>query len=313
MKAVKYVLVTPARNEEANIERTINAVVSQTVLPQKWVIVSDGSTDRTDEIASGYTGKHPFIQLLRAGEKGQKDFGSKVRAFQAGYSELRGTEYDFIGNLDADVTFDVRYFETILEKFRSNPKLGIGGGLIFDLVGDRFVRQLTSSNSVSGAVQLFRRQCYEAVGGFVPMRMGGVDSAAEIMARMHGWEVQTFPEIHVHHHRRTTTGAKTVFESRFRGGMTNYLLGYHPLFQLASSFYRIIEQPYFIGSICTLVGFGWSCLRRDKRTLPDDVVAFLRAEQMARIRTSLKVWERARGSRESPLSRTADGETKSTI
>ncbi len=294
MKDVKYVLVTPARNEEAYIERTIDAVVSQTVLPQKWVIVSDGSTDRTDEIASSYARKHPFIQILKAGEKGQKDFGSKVRAFRTGYSELRGAEYDFVGNLDADVTFDAKYFETLTEKFRENPKLGIGGGLILELIGERFTIQRTSLNSVAGAVQLFRRQCYEAVGGFVPMRTGGVDAAAEIMARMHGWEVQTFPEIQVRHHRHVSTGAKTVFGERFRRGVNNYLLGYHPLFQVISALSRVAEQPYFIGSTCILAGFGWSCLRGQKRVLPNDGVTFLRAEQMARIRAALKVWEKAR-------------------
>ena len=298
MKDVKYVLVTPARNEEAYIEQTINAVVSQTILPQKWVIVSDGSTDRTDEIASSYARKHPFIQLLKAGEKGQKDFGSKVRAFRAGYSELQDVEHDFIGNLDADVTFAVDYFEAILERFRSNPKLGIGGGLILELVGNRFVKQRTSLNSVGGPIQLFRRQCYEALGGFLPMRTGGVDAAAEIGARMHGWEVQTFPEIQVHHHRRVSTGNKTVFGERFKRGRTNYLLGYHPLFQIASSFSKIIERPYLIGSTCTLAGFGWSCLRGHKHVLPDDVVTFLRTEQMARLGTSLKVWERMRGSKD---------------
>jgi biofilm PGA synthesis N-glycosyltransferase PgaC len=298
MRGVKYVLVTPARNEEAYIQRTIDAVVSQTLLPQKWVIVSDGSTDRTDEIVSSYARKHPFMQLLKAGEKGQKDFGSKVRAFQAGYSELRGTEYHVVGNLDADVTFDAGYFERLTEKFRDNPKLGIGGGLILERIGDRFMAQRTSLNSVAGAVQLFRRECYEAFGGFVPMRAGGVDAAAEIMARMHGWEVQTFPEIQVRHHRRVSTGAKTLFGERFRRGVTNYLLGYHPLFQITSALSRFVERPYLIGSTCVLAGFAWSCLRGYKRALPADVVTFLRAEQMCRIRTTLKVWERTRGSSE---------------
>jgi biofilm PGA synthesis N-glycosyltransferase PgaC len=304
MKDVKYVLITPAKNEAAYIGRTIYAVRSQTILPQKWVIVSDGSTDETDEIASSYARKHSFIQLLRAGEKGQKDFGSKVRAFWAGCGELRGAEYDFIGNLDADVTFDVRYFESILEKFQSNPKLGIGGGLILELLGDKFVIPRTSLNSVGGPIQLFRRECYEAIGGFVPMRLGGVDAAVEIKARMLGWDVQTFPEIQVHHHRRVSTGAKTAFGTKFKSGMTNYILGYHALFQIGSSLSRVMEPPYLAGSACSLAGFGWACLRGYKHALPNDVVSFLRAEQMARIRTSLRVWERARSSGASPLSST---------
>jgi poly-beta-1,6-N-acetyl-D-glucosamine synthase len=289
MNNAKYVLVSPAKNEEAYIAQTVEAVLRQTVLPQKWVIVSDGSTDRTDEITDSYARKHSFIQLLRAGKVGQKDFGSKVRAFQAGYQELAGLEYGFVGNLDTDVTFEPSYYEAILEKFQSNAKLGIAGGLLIELRGDTFVSTRTSLNSVAGPIQLIRRECYEATGGFVPMRLGGVDSAVEIKARMHGWQVQTFPEIHVRHHRRVSTGSKTVFGTRFKSGMTHYLLGYHPLFQIASSLWRVTEPPYLIGSACTLAGFSWAYLTRKKHSLPDDVVAYLRAEQMGRIASVLKV------------------------
>ncbi len=292
MQHITYTLVTPARNEETYIGQTIEAVLSQTVLPQRWVIVSDGSTDRTDEIANSYARKHSFIQVLRAGEKGRKDFGSKVRAFRAGYSKLQGVEYAFVGNLDADVTFNCDYFELVLQRFRSNPKLGIAGGLIYDLIDNRFVKQHTSLNSVGGPVQLFRKQCYEAVGGFVPMSTGGVDAAAEIMARMHGWEVQTFPEIEVRQHRPVLTGNKTVFGERFKRGVINYSLGYHPLFQISSSLSRITERPFVIGSACTLAGFGWSCMKGRQRALSDDVVTFLRAEQMARLGTALKIFEK---------------------
>src|ERR1700675_1738957 len=123
-------MVTPAKNEEVCIKNRIEAVLSQTIRPEKWVIVSDGSTDRTDEIVSSYEQQYPFIELVRAGDsgkKGQKNFGSKVKAFRAGYDELRDTPYEFVGNLDADVTFDPDYFERILEKFRANGKLGLAG------------------------------------------------------------------------------------------------------------------------------------------------------------------------------------------
>jgi glycosyltransferase involved in cell wall biosynthesis len=279
--------VTPARNEEVYIQRTIEAVVCQTVLPQKWVIVSDGSVDRTDEIVRTYAKKYAFIQLLRAEENGQRDFRSKVRAFQTGYDELEGTSYEFVGNLDADVTFDPDYYDQVLQKFRANPNLGVAGGIISELVGNTFVNENKSANySVAGAVQLFRRDCYEAFGGYVPISRGGIDAAAEIMARMHGWEVQTFPEIQVRHHRRVSTGGATILHTRFRRGISNYILGYHPLFQLASSLSRFAEKPFLIGSTCTLFGYGWSCLRKYKRAMPDEVVRFLRGEQMARITPS---------------------------
>jgi len=282
----EYVLITPARNEEGYLEKTIEAVISQTIRPRKWIIVSDGSVDRTDEIVTEYARNHNFIQLLRAGEQRQKDFGSKVRAFQAGYDLLSGTSYSFVGNLDADVSFGPDYYQQILERFGANPELGVAGGIIWERVGEQFVPQRISLNSVAGAVQLFRRQCFEAFGGYIPMKSGGIDAAAEIMARMHGWKAQTFPEIPVYHHRRVSTGKVTILSTRFHQGMTNYLLGYHPLFQIMSCLYRVVDRPYLIGSALMLLGYGWSCLRRYQRAVPFEVVEFLRSEQKARMSLS---------------------------
>jgi biofilm PGA synthesis N-glycosyltransferase PgaC len=290
MKDRNYVLVTPARNEEGYIARTIESVLSQTVLPQRWVIVSDGSVDRTDEIVESYLKNHPFIQLLKKGQQGklgEKDFGSKVRAFRAGYGLLGGQSYAFVGNLDADITFEPDYHEQILDRFHANPRLGLAGGMVLEPQGNRYVPQNTSLNSVCGSVQLFRREAYEATGGYIPMRMGGVDAAAEIMVRMHGWAVQTFPEIQVRATRPVLTGGATILSTKYRQGISNYLLGYHPIFQLASCLSRIGDKPFLIGSVLTLLGYSGSYLRRYKRTLPDEVVRFLRSEQTHRLVSSL--------------------------
>ena len=282
----RYVLVTPAKNEEAYIEKTIQAVLSQTILPQKWVIVSDGSTDRTDELVAEYAQKYDFITLLRASDSGDqsaRNFGSKVSAFRAGYHLIVDTPHNFVGNLDADVTFDPDYFEQILRRFQVNLRLGLAGGLIFELNDGKYLPQQMSLMSVAGAVQLFRRQAYESFGGYLPIKGGGVDAAAEIMTRMHGWEVQSFPEIRVLHHRRVSTGGKSVLHTRFRQGVTNYLLGYHPVFHIASCLRRLNESPYALGGIARLGGYGWASLKRYKRVVPDEVVKFLRAEQMTRM------------------------------
>jgi len=279
----EYVLITPARNEEANIERTAEAVLAQTILPQKWVVVSDGSVDRTEEIVARYAERHGFIRLLSAPKQGQKGFASKVRAFQAGYDQLKDTPYSFLGNLDADVSFGSDYYERILDKFQADPALGMAGGIILERIGDQFVPQRISSNSVAGAVQLFRRECFEAIGGYIPIQTGGIDAVAEIMARMHGWRVRTFSEVPVYHHRRVSTGKASILSTRFHHGVTNYLLGYHPLFQLLSCLYRIFDRPYLIGSALALLGYGWSHVRGYPRAIPDEVIHFLRAEQRARM------------------------------
>jgi len=283
MSEKEYVLVTPARNEEANIGRLIQSVVSQTIRPKKWVVVSDGSVDRTDEIVSGYAKEHDFLQLHRAAEHAGQDFGSKAKAFRAGYDQLKGVEFGFVGNLDADVSFGPDYFERLLEKFEANPGLGLAGGLIHERVGEKFEAQHLSPGSVAGAVQLFRRECFEAIGGYIPMRGGGIDAAAEIMSRMHGWTVQTFTELPVQHHRRVFTGKGNMFSSRFQQGVTNYLLGYHPQFHLLSCLSRVWGRPYFLGSAMGILGYAWAWLRGDKRLVPNEVVSFLRAEQKARM------------------------------
>jgi len=280
---MKYVLVTPARNEEAYIEKTIQSVLSQTVLPEKWIIVSDGSTDRTDEIVDRYQGAHVFISLLSTRRGGAPNFGSKANAFNAGCNELENQKYDLIGNLDADVTLPENYFETMISHFKEDPLLGIAGGIICELVNGKYIVQNISINSVAGAVQLFRRKSFDSIGGYIPIKSGGIDAAAEILGRMHGWKVRTFPDIHVLHHRRVVTGGRNILHTRFRQGITQFLLGYHPLFQLARFLFRIPDKPFLIGSLLTLSGYSWGYLRGMQSPMPAEAVRFLRSEQLKRL------------------------------
>jgi glycosyltransferase involved in cell wall biosynthesis len=260
-----YVLITPARNEEDYIEKTIQAVVSQTVLPKKWVIVNDGSTDRTEEIVKNYASRYEFIKFLSLARSSQRDFGAKVYAIRSGYELLKDEQYEFIGNLDADVSFDSQYYEEILARFQENPQLGIAGGIILELLNGRYRSQNISLNSVAGAIQLFRRQCYEKIGGYTPLKLGGVDAVVEISARKNGWQVQTFPKLKVFHHRRVAIREGKVLMTKFRQGVRDYLLGYHPLFYVVMCSYRIKERPYFWGSILRIGGYFWSAIKKEKR------------------------------------------------
>jgi poly-beta-1,6-N-acetyl-D-glucosamine synthase len=279
-----YVLITPARNEAASLEKTIKAMISQTILPKKWVIVSDGSTDRTDEIASRYAAEYDFLQFIRVKPNDIRNFASKVRAIRAGFEQLEGIEYEFFGNLDADVSFEPNYYERVLEKFQQNPKLGIVGGIILDKHSEQFERRFGESDAcVAGAIQLFRRECYEEIGGYIPLKYGGVDVVAMEMAKMHGWEVQSFPEIEVLHYRRTGTADTSIYLTRFIEGKEDYSLGYHSLFFLAKCLYRVLERPYAVGSLLRLCGYGWSCCRREKREVPADFVKYVRQKQMRRL------------------------------
>ena len=278
-----YVLITPARNEEAYIEKTVKSVLMQTKLPKKWVIVSNGSIDKTDEIVREYASQYDFIRLIKVDCSDERNFGAKALAFNAGYEALGTNEYEFIGNLDADITFEHEYYAKILREFEKNPKLGIAGGVISELIKNQYIDQNINLNSVAGAVQLFRRQCYIDIGGYIQLRTGGIDAAAEVMARMHGWNVRTFPEIKAFHHRRVGRVNKSFFKAGFQRGITRYKNGNHPLFEVIKCFYRILHKPYLVGSLLVLSGYFWSWIRGEEKILPKEVQNYLRSEQMNRL------------------------------
>jgi poly-beta-1,6-N-acetyl-D-glucosamine synthase len=278
-----YVLATAAYNEEALIEQTIQSVVSQTIVPSAWVIVSDGSSDRTDQIVQSYAARHPFIELLRVERKEGRNFGSKVRALHAGFSRLEKLSHRFIGNLDADLSFDAGYFERLIDRFRQQPTLGVAGGWIHEEDGGTYKpRRFNATDYVPHGVHLLRRECYDAIGGYLPLRYGGEDTCADVTARMEGWEVRAFPDLPVLHHRKTATAGGWL-RNRFRNGLMHYSLGYLPRYELASCLRRTAAHPFAIGAMLQMAGFCWGCVRRESRQVSNKFVAFLRHEQRARL------------------------------
>lgn len=282
-----YVLVTPARNEEAVIGRVLESVVNQTHRPVRWVVVDDNSTDETADVVRSWAARHPFIELLQATSGARAGFGSKIRAFNAGYSRLEGLCYEFVGNLDADVSFDSEYFAELLARMCDDARLGLAGGIILEPISGRFVPQPISLNSVAGAVQMFRRDVFTAIRGFVPLELGGEDSIAEVMTRMNGWSTQTFPDLKVRHHGRVTMGGSNVLSTRFRKGIVNHSLGYHPIFQTAIGLYRMKDRPWILGGGLMIVGYCWAALTRRPRGIPPQVIRYVRSEQMRRLRSGL--------------------------
>jgi biofilm PGA synthesis N-glycosyltransferase PgaC len=276
-----YVLIVAARDEEKHIANLIESVLAQTMLPHAFVIVSDGSRDRTDMIVESYTSKHGFISLLRHQGQGKANFGSKALAIRAGVRLLEtSTTFEYLGVLDADITFEAQYFEMLISRLKDRPGIGIGGGVINELRHGRWLPlRYNYGMSVAGAVQMFRRQCYKTVGGYKPIASGGIDTVAESMARMYGWEVKTFPELNVYHHRPVGTWAGGALRAIFRAGMQEYANGYSSIFQIARAFYRITEKPFVIGSLARLCGYYYSFIKRDKVIIPDSLVLYLKREQ----------------------------------
>ncbi|MFO1478368.1 MAG: glycosyltransferase family 2 protein [Verrucomicrobiota bacterium] len=281
-----YVLVTPARNEAAFLEQTILSVVHQTVKPLKWVIVSDGSTDGTDDIVKKYAAEHSWIELVRMPERRERHFAGKVYAFNAGYARVKELPYEYIGSMDADISFEPEYFEFLLGKLETNPRLGLAG-TPFKEGTEGYDYRFVSVEHVSGACQLFRRQCFEEIGGYVPMKGGGIDHVAVLTSRMKGWQTRTFTEKHCQHHRAQGSAKASPAMAKFKVGKLDYALGGHPLWELFRSVYQLTRKPLVIGGVMVFCGYFSSMLKREKRPISDELVAFRRREQMARLKRFL--------------------------
>jgi glycosyltransferase involved in cell wall biosynthesis len=283
-----YALITSAYNEEKYIQTTMNAVVSQTILPSKWVIISDGSTDGTDEIVTAYSKKHEFIQFVRLDrDKSSCNFASKVYAIKYGYELVKDMPFLCIGNLDADVFLESHYFEGVLHEFQTNPILGIGGGVILDRKQVNLkIRPNDDFRHVSGAIQLFRRECYEAIGGYIPIPAGGEDTVAVVMARMKGWHVEVFPDLQVFH-LKDSPATRGVLKESFRDGAKDYALGSHPVFQIIKSSTKIKQKPYLLSAVTRMVGFFWQYLRARERAVDNDFINYLRKEQSQKLNKML--------------------------
>jgi len=280
----RYVLVTAAYNEEKDIEKTLHSVVSQSLLPLKWVVVSDGSTDSTDEIVRRYANNNDFIHLHRIVERHVRNFGAQVAAIKAGYEILRPLEFDYFANLDADISFEPEYYEKLLKKFQDDPQLGLGGGLICEEKAGVFrSRPSNRETSVAHAVQLFRRHCYEMIGGYQQLPYGGPDWVAEVSVRQKGWNVRTFKDLPVHHHRPTGS-VGGMYRGCYRLGLLDYSVGCHPVFEVGRCMRRIGQKPVITGALVRLWSFIWASVSRHSRSVPDDFVRYLRSEQLQRMR-----------------------------
>ena len=255
---------------------------ARTITPQKWVVVSDGSTDRTDEIVSKYARKFPFIELVRR-EGAVRHFGNKVHAFHEGYARLDGVEYDFIGNLDADIELPRDYYERILQRFVDDERLGLAGGTRLDWCNGAFVEVHCARNSVGGPFQLFRRTCYESFGGYIPLKLGGIDAVAEIMCRQRGWRVRSFTDVVARHYRCTGTAKGNIYEAAFRGGKKLYVIGYHPLFEVVKLL-RVRGFSGLLENLCEMAGYSVAAIGRYEKQVPADFVAYLRREQADRLK-----------------------------
>jgi glycosyltransferase involved in cell wall biosynthesis len=283
-----YVLITPARNEAVHIERTLQSMVAQTLRPLRWVIVSDGSTDGTDAIVQKYLGAHPWIELLTLPPRAGRDFAAKVEAFRAGQRRTQGLAYDVIGNVDGDVSFPPDYFAFLLDRFEAMPRLGVAGTHYEENGFHSYRDSYINVEHVNGQIQLFRARCFEDIGGYQPIRGGGIDWVAVTTARMKGWQTRSFGERVFQHHRAMGSAGGGVLQARFHYGKKDYFLGGHPLWQIMRSSFQFAKPPYLVGGLALMIGYLWGWIGGRERPVSRELMAFHRGEQMARLKGLLR-------------------------
>jgi glycosyltransferase involved in cell wall biosynthesis len=295
---MKYLLITPAYNEEAHLGRLISSVVNQTTLPEGWIIVSDGSTDRTDDIVRNFAAQYPWIRLLRLERPADRSFAGKARAVNTAYASLTSKEVDLIGNLDADMTVPPDFYEFLLSRFVELPDLGVAGTPFVEdgnpSTRHNYNHAFANLSHVSGACQLFRRQCFEDIGGYQPIRGGGIDWVAVTTARMRGWKTRTFLERTATHHRAMGTADRSHAMARYRHGREDYFVGTPIAWEILRSVFQMRNRPMILGGVFLMLGYVSGWILHAPSPIPQDLRRFHRSEQIARLRGIWSTGKRAR-------------------
>lgn len=284
-----YVVITPARNEESFIAATIESLVRQTVPPAEWVIVNDGSTDGTGEVIDRYARQYPWIRGVHRDNRGfRKAGGGVVEAFYDGFHALTSSHWEFVVKLDADLTLEETYFERCMEYFRNDPRLGIAGGTVYNIVRGRLELEKTPNFHVRGASKIYRRDCWDAIGGLWPAP--GWDTIDEVKANMLGWQTRSFPHLRVLH-RRLTGAADGAWRNWVKNGRANYVSGYHPLFMLLKCLKRTVQKPYLVSAAGLLYGYVSGYLRGIPQVEDPALIGYIRRQQIRRLLLLESIWK----------------------
>jgi biofilm PGA synthesis N-glycosyltransferase PgaC len=285
-----YVVVSPVRNEEKFLALTIDSMLAQTVRPSHWVIVNDGSKDETGRIAERAAESNPWIQVVNRPDRGfRKAGGGVVEAFYEGYRLLENQPFDYVVKLDGDLSFEPDYFEKCFERFEADPKLGVAGGTICCRRGELIEPEAKADPifHVRGATKIYRATCWHQIGGL--LRAPGWDTLDEVKSNMLGWATCTLAGLNIIHHR-PTGAAYGTWNDRVKGGLANYISGYHPLFMVIKCVRRMAAQPYLVGGLGLLFGFVKGYLKRVPQVEDKALIRYLRHQQMNRLLGKKSLW-----------------------
>lgn len=285
----KYLIITPARDEEEYIEKTILAVANQSVRPLQWIIVNDGSRDKTGVIIDYYAEMYPWITAWHRPNRGYREAGGGViNTFYDGYAQIEPSQWSFLVKLDADLSFPSDYFERCFAEFVKDPRLGIGGGGIYHEERGELKLEENPKFHVRGATKIYRRECWDDIGGL--LRAPGWDTIDEVKANMLGWSTRSFLGLRVSHYR-FTGAADGSWKDSIKNGRANYIAGYHPLFMLVKCMRRLLKKPYVLGSTALLWGFLSGYLKRTPQVKDRGLISYTRTQQMRRLLLLDSIWK----------------------
>lgn len=283
---MEYILITSAYNEEKYIQKTIESVIKQKTLPLQWIIINDNSTDNTEKIIQKYL-EIPFITYVNYEnpERYVSSLGRVSKRVVACVNEaighIKNNNFDCIGILDADISFNENLFTELLQKFTANCKLGLGGGFIYNVIGNKKWSYFTKSELVGGPLQLFRKECWEEIGGLYPG--GHHDYYAVVSSKMHGWDVRSFSDLEILHLKNASVSDRSQIKAKFHLGQMDYVCGEMFIYSFIRAVSLIRSKPVIIGSILRVVGYLYAFSRRIPKQVPDELKTFLRKEQIKKI------------------------------
>jgi glycosyltransferase involved in cell wall biosynthesis len=286
----RYAVISPVRNEAAFLPLTIRSMAAQTVRAATWVIVNDGSSDATGQIAEEAARAHPWIRVVHRPDRGFRQAGSGVMdAFYDGYRLVEHEPWDFLVKLDGDLSFEPDYFERCFRAFKADARLGIAGGTICSQRNGVVQEEskIDPAFHVRGATKIYRAACWRAIGGLI--RAPGWDTVDEVKANMLGWRTRTLEGINVIHHR-PTGAAYGSWNDMAKGGVANYIAGYHPLFMFLKCVRRLADKPYIIGGCALWTGYMKACLERLPRVGDPELIRYFQRQQMNRLLGRESLW-----------------------
>ncbi len=281
---MKYIVVTAARDEAGYIEHTIKSLTAQTIKPIKWVIIDDGSSDQTAELAEAAAAQNDWITVIRRQNRGFRQVGvGNYDALQEGFRTIANLDHDFLSIVDADVEFAPTYFEELSVKYSENPRLGIGCGAVIDTLDGKNFKADILPEMTAGPLKCYRRECWEEIGGLV--RASSWDAIDCFKAMQLGWLSRTFDEesLHISHLRPTGSTQINIFTGKKRRGAGMYFMGAHPVWVIASALRRFFEPPMARGSWYVLVGYFQEMFRRGDQLQDRELVSYIRHWQINRL------------------------------